>query len=385
MENPFLLMAMQAPSRSGDPPRTRPRVSSKLVPVEPPPPIESGGGGKQPSAPSEPDPEEVVTSAEPQQRYDRSYKICIAGMANVGKTSLLVRYCMGKFTKEKAATIGVEFHPKVLQIGSTMIQLTLWDTAGQERFQALTQNYFRHAHGLICVFDVNVLTSFDTVERYIDQYYMACGVRSDQIRYAEDTPPVLLVANKMDVEYPPENAEFLMKGRMALLERARALALAHNWYMADVSALTGSGVETAFNSFVQEINRHERMHSRLNTAKTAVGVATAKPPASIRASVARGSMSGVQAALNRSTKILVDSQTGAPKSAVNMSTSTAIQFKEEPAYGPIPPPPLREPVSSSTEGSSGSGSSYDMAEVIRLGTELQQQKRSSGPECCTVM
>ena len=43
------------------------------------------------------------------------------------------------------------------------IKLQLWDTAGQERFRALTTAYYRGAMGIIVVYDVTNLESFQHV------------------------------------------------------------------------------------------------------------------------------------------------------------------------------------------------------------------------------
>ena len=40
-----------------------------------------------------------------------------------------------------------------------------WDTAGQERFRTITSSYYRGAHGIIIVYDVTDLDSFQNVKQ----------------------------------------------------------------------------------------------------------------------------------------------------------------------------------------------------------------------------
>ncbi|MGD8605628.1 MAG: Rab family GTPase, partial [Anaerolineales bacterium] len=61
-------------------------------------------------------------------------KVVIVGDANVGKTSLLRRYCEGKFESSRVATIGVDFQTKVVDLPDGQVKLSIWDMAGQEHF-----------------------------------------------------------------------------------------------------------------------------------------------------------------------------------------------------------------------------------------------------------
>jgi len=43
---------------------------------------------------------------------------------------------------------------------------SLQDTAGQERFRTITSSYYRGAHGIIVVYDVTDLESFNNVKQW---------------------------------------------------------------------------------------------------------------------------------------------------------------------------------------------------------------------------
>lgn len=67
---------------------------------------------------------------------------------------------------------GIDFKQKMIKLDDddnddgdeNLIKLQLWDTAGQERFRALTTAYYRGAMGIIVVYDVTNLESFQHVQ-----------------------------------------------------------------------------------------------------------------------------------------------------------------------------------------------------------------------------
>jgi small GTP-binding protein len=83
------------------------------------------------------------------------YKIVIAGDENVGKTSLIRRYCEGRFETSRVATIGVDFQTKVLDLPSGSVKLSIWDLAGQTRFQVVRLGMYRGSRAGALVFDLS--------------------------------------------------------------------------------------------------------------------------------------------------------------------------------------------------------------------------------------
>ena len=49
------------------------------------------------------------------------------------------------------------------------IKLQIWDTAGQDRFRAITKNYYKGAHGIILIYDVTSLQTYENVKTWINQ------------------------------------------------------------------------------------------------------------------------------------------------------------------------------------------------------------------------
>jgi len=64
-----------------------------------------------------------------------------------------------------------------------------WDTAGQERYRALTACYYRHAQGVIIMYDVTDAISFSSVKHWLDQID----------KHITDKVYRIIVGNKIDL------------------------------------------------------------------------------------------------------------------------------------------------------------------------------------------
>jgi Ras and EF-hand domain-containing protein len=62
------------------------------------------------------------------------FKVVFCGDAAVGKSTLIMRLCKGKFVSSVNSTLGVDFQNKQIEVDGKRVALQLWDTAGQERF-----------------------------------------------------------------------------------------------------------------------------------------------------------------------------------------------------------------------------------------------------------
>jgi len=67
--------------------------------------------------------------------------------------------------------------------------LQIWDTAGQERFKTITTSYYRGAHGLIIVYDITSMESFNSIKKWL----------VDVERFASPNVLKLIVGNKSDL------------------------------------------------------------------------------------------------------------------------------------------------------------------------------------------
>ena len=133
-----------------------------------------------------------------------TYKVIVAGDGNVGKTSLIRRYCEGKFDLTRQATRlvergdpGVDFQTKAVQVGDLSIKLSIWDIAGQDRFVSFRDTFYTGAHAVGLVYDVTSPATFFNLMHW-----------RDEIQSIVPLVPMVVIGNKIDIYnvIPPEEA-----------------------------------------------------------------------------------------------------------------------------------------------------------------------------------
>lgn len=121
--------------------------------------------------------------------YDYLFKLLLIGDSSVGKSCLLLRFADDSYVDTYISTIGVDFKIRTIDLDGKTVKLQIWDTAGQERFRTITSSYYRGAHGIIIVYDVTDMESFNNIKQWL----------SEIDRYASDNVCKLLVGNKCDL------------------------------------------------------------------------------------------------------------------------------------------------------------------------------------------
>jgi small GTP-binding protein len=154
-------------------------------------------------------------------------KVVIAGDGTVGKTSLVRRYCEGKFEATRIATIGVDFQTKTVELPDGVVKLSIWDMAGQDRFQFIRTDFYRGSRAAALVFDVTQPETFEHLHRW-----------KQEILEVVPEQKFIVIGNKIDLEHTlPESLDEFVAGA--------------NARFIPTSALDGRGVPQLFEALAQ--------------------------------------------------------------------------------------------------------------------------------------
>jgi len=138
--------------------------------------------------------------------HDHMYKILLLGDPMVGKTCFLMRYTDNNFVENSITTVGLDYKIKFVKLqNEKILKLQLWDTAGQDKFKSITQNYYKGAHGIILMYDITCIRSFNNIRNWIISIKNSSDVNVK----------ILLIGNKIDCtdlrEVPKQDGEKLAK------------------------------------------------------------------------------------------------------------------------------------------------------------------------------
>src|SRR5437773_4625682 len=127
-------------------------------------------------------------------------KILLLGDASVGKTSLIRRFVVDKFSDDYITTIGTKVTKRDLrlELGNRTVDLSLmiWDVLGQKGYKGIQESAFRGARGVILVFDVTRPETFES----FDEYWVP------RVRAVAGLIPMIIVGNKVDLVEQKEDA-----------------------------------------------------------------------------------------------------------------------------------------------------------------------------------
>jgi len=158
-----------------------------------------------------------------------NFRICIVGDSNVGKTSLLTRYCDDTFKISMTNTIGVDFRVLMLRYNDMNIKLQIWDTAGQERFKSISVNYFKSANGFIFVYDIANRLTFESLDNWFEIVQ----------QHNKNSVCNFVIGNKCDLE----------ERRQVSVEEGRDFAFSKKFNFMETSAKSSKNVDMAFEIF----------------------------------------------------------------------------------------------------------------------------------------
>ncbi len=182
-------------------------------------------------------------------------KICLVGDRGVGKTSLIQRYVAGKFRPDEKGTLGAHLYPVDVEVPLgerelVKVKIALFDFMGEH---AMRENFrdaiFYGAHGALAVCDLGRPKSLYSLVDWVQAFsFVAGGV------------PLSIVLNKADLA---QDVAIGMEEMRWIREQFPVAPTVVT------SALTGQGVEEAFNGIIARSvdllveTRHKAQANRL--------------------------------------------------------------------------------------------------------------------------
>lgn len=79
----------------------------------------------------------------------------MVGDAQIGKTSLMVKYVEGKFDEDYIQTLGVNFMERTIMLQSAEITFSIWDLGGQREFISMLPLVCNDAVAVLFMFDLS--------------------------------------------------------------------------------------------------------------------------------------------------------------------------------------------------------------------------------------
>ncbi|UPX15047.1 Ras GTPase tem1 [Ascochyta rabiei] len=135
---------------------------------------------------------------EPAKNSSVVIKVGMVGDAQIGKTSLMVKYVEGSWDEDYIQTLGVNFMEKTISIRNTEITFSIWDLGGQREFVNMLPLVCNDAVAILFMFDLTRKSTLNSIKEW---YRQGRGFNKTAIPF--------LVGTKYDhfVNFPREEQE----------------------------------------------------------------------------------------------------------------------------------------------------------------------------------
>ena len=174
--------------------------------------------------------------------YSEKCQLLVIGDSTVGKTSILGRYTNGVFNANYLATVGLDNFTKDEIINNKTVRIKIWDTAGQEKYHSLAKGFFRNAQGIMVVFDVTNIETYENVKYWTQSIKTHMGSDIDKIS-------VIIIGNKID-----------SKDREVNKNEAESFCAELGYPYFETSAKTGENVNETIIYLVKEVLRKNSLN-----------------------------------------------------------------------------------------------------------------------------
>ena len=165
--------------------------------------------------------------------FENIIKVLVLGNSTVGKSNFIFRFCKNDFQESHIATVGIDCQSKIIQLhDKTSVKINVFDTAGQERFMCINRNLFTRVQGILLLYDISQLRSFEKLKDWIETIKDNCAVI-----------PIILVGNKVDLE----------DHRAVSYDEGKKIADENGFMFIETSAKTNVNVDKAFMDLAEKV------------------------------------------------------------------------------------------------------------------------------------
>eukprot|EP00795_Rhopilema_esculentum_P001531 gene1531-15977_t len=164
-----------------------------------------------------------------------SIRIAIVGESNVGKTSILQRFCKGLYGQRIQTTVGIDKSEFSFSVGEDIVSTILLDMAGGNEFVPLVACFLRQVDAVVLVYDISDKESFITLPTWNSL------IKSTN---ASDKLAKILVGNKKDLAKYQREVPFKAAKNFANFEGMVAL---------EVSAKNDDNIDLLFHCIANEV------------------------------------------------------------------------------------------------------------------------------------
>ena len=161
-------------------------------------------------------------------------KLISVGDVEVGKSSLIKRYCEGSFVSDYITTIGIDYGVKKVPFNDTLVNINIFDLSGDDDYKPVRINYYKDSLGVLMVYDVNIKATFDSLPKWEKE------AENNGLDLKKCI--VVLMGNKTDI-----------KKREVKTEVAKEWAKGRGYYFYEGSAKSGQNITEAFKFLFEQM------------------------------------------------------------------------------------------------------------------------------------
>jgi len=171
-----------------------------------------------------------------------TYKICLFGDRNVGKTELLQAYVPEMFVKQTKPPTSINLAIKNLTINSSKIMLQIWILGSELSFKFIFPAFTKGASGGIFMYDITKYSSLRNIEDWLIAFKESLSDDKKEI-------PILMVVGKVDL------SKELMISRRSAKKVSKKYKIVKYF---ECSPKTGKNVDKIFEFLTRSILKVER-------------------------------------------------------------------------------------------------------------------------------